>query len=43
MLIHAESQDAKAFYLNFAEFEESPWDPLQLVLLMKDLRRALAT
>lgn len=41
LLIHAESPEAKAFYLSFAEFEESPTDSLHLILLMKDLRRAL--
>lgn len=41
LLIHAESIEAKAFYLNFAEFEASPTDPLHLILLMKDLRRAI--
>jgi GNAT superfamily N-acetyltransferase len=41
LLIHAESTRAKAFYLGFAEFEESPTDPLHIILLMKDLRRAL--
>jgi GNAT superfamily N-acetyltransferase len=29
------------FYLSIAEFEPSPTDPLHLVLLLKDLKRAL--
>lgn len=41
LLIHAESPAARDFYLNLAEFEPSPTDPLHLILLMKDLRRAL--
>jgi len=38
LLIHAESEQARAFYLHIADFEPSPTDPLQLFLLMKDLR-----
>lgn len=41
LLIHAESDRARAFYEHVAEFEPSATDPLHLVLLMKDLRRAL--
>ena len=41
LLIHAESDRARAFYEHLGEFEPSPTDPLHLVLLMKDLRRAL--
>jgi len=37
--IHCEDDDAKGFYLHFAEFEESPTDPLQLYLLLSDLRK----
>ncbi|KAA9379286.1 GNAT family N-acetyltransferase [Microbispora cellulosiformans] len=40
MLIHCESETARAFYLRLAAFERSPSDPLHLLLLMKDLRRA---
>ncbi len=40
LLIHAESEAAKNFYLHLGEFEESPTDPLHLILLMKDLRAA---
>nr|WP_205830522.1 GNAT family N-acetyltransferase [Microbispora sp. CL1-1] len=41
MLIHCESETARAFYLRLAAFEQSPSDPLHLLLLMKDLRRAV--
>ena len=40
LLVHAESADAREFYLHLVpEFEESPTDPLHLVLLMKDIRK----
>ena len=42
LLIHAESEKARQFYLRLAEFESSPTDPLHLILLMKDLRAALS-
>lgn len=38
LLIHAENNDARDFYLRFAEFEASPFDPLHLFLMLKDLR-----
>jgi GNAT superfamily N-acetyltransferase len=42
LLVHCESEDARAFYTHLGpEFEQSPTDPLHLVLLMKDIRRAL--
>lgn len=41
LLIHGESESARQFYLGLAQFEQSPTDPMHLVLLMKDLRRAL--
>jgi ribosomal protein S18 acetylase RimI-like enzyme len=42
LVIHAESDNAAAFYLDLAiGFERSPTDPLHLILLMKDLRRAI--
>jgi len=42
LLIHAESQEARDFYLHLIpEFQASPTDPLHLVLLMKDIRRTL--
>ncbi len=40
LLVHAESQQARDFYLHLVpEFEPSPTDDLHLVLLMKDVRR----
>lgn len=42
LLIHCEDDQAKAFYESFADFEPSPVDPLQLLLLRSDLRRTLA-
>jgi GNAT superfamily N-acetyltransferase len=41
VLIHCESEVARNFYLRLAKFEPSPTDPMHLLLLMKDLRRAL--
>lgn len=42
LLVHAESDAARGFFLHLVpEFEESPTDPLHLVLLMKDIRRTL--
>ncbi|MGC4773358.1 N-acetyltransferase [Micromonospora sp. DT44] len=41
VLIHCESESARDFYLRLAKFEASPTDPMHLLLLMKDLRRAL--
>ena len=41
LLVHAESPQARSFYEHLAEFEASASDPLHLVLLIKDLRRAL--
>lgn len=44
LLISAETRDAAAFYRGIsAAFEESPADPLQLVLLIKDLRKTIAS
>ncbi len=40
VLVHAIDEAARRFYLHF-EFEESPVDPYQLLLLLKDLRRAI--
>ena len=42
LLIHAANLRARDFYQVFAEFENSPTDPLHLLLLIKDLRRSLA-
>lgn len=42
LLVHAESREARDFYLHLVpEFQPSPTDELHLVLLMKDIRRAL--
>ena len=41
VLFHCESEQARDFYLKLAKFEASPTDPMHLLLLMKDLRRAL--
>lgn len=42
LLIHAKNDEARAFYMSYAEFEHSPTDPLHLFLLMKDLRKAVS-
>lgn len=41
LLVHAKDDEARAFYEHF-NFEPSPVDEMQLMLLMKDLRAALA-
>jgi GNAT superfamily N-acetyltransferase len=42
LLVHAESAEAKKFYLHLVpEFEPSPTDDLHLLLLMKDIHRTL--
>lgn len=41
VLIHCETEAARDFYLRLAKFDPSPTDPMHLLLLMKDLRRAL--
>ena len=38
LLVHAKHDAARKWYLQFG-FEESPTDPLHLLLLMKDVRR----
>ncbi|MGH9026121.1 MAG: GNAT family N-acetyltransferase [Acidimicrobiia bacterium] len=40
LLVHAIDEPAKAWYRQF-DFEESPTDPLQLMLLLEDLRYEL--
>ncbi len=40
LLVHAKHDSAKAWYLQFG-FEESPSDPLHLLMLLKDVRRLL--
>lgn len=41
VMVHAIDDDARRFYQHF-EFEPSPVDPFQLMLLLKDLRRAIS-
>jgi acetyltransferase (GNAT) family protein len=42
LLVHAESNEARDFYMHLVpEFESSPTNDLHLVLLMKDIRRTL--
>lgn len=41
VMVHAIDDDARRFYEHF-EFERSPADPFQLMLLLKDLRRAIS-
>jgi len=42
LLVHAESEAARDFYLHLVpEFESSPTDELHLLLLMKDIHRTL--
>jgi GNAT superfamily N-acetyltransferase len=44
LLVHAESAEAKKFYLHLVpEFEQSPTDDLHLILLLKDIRKTMAT
>ncbi len=40
IVVHAKHDDARRWYAKY-DFEESPTDPLHLILLMKDLRKAL--
>jgi GNAT superfamily N-acetyltransferase len=40
VMVHAIDEGARKFYEHF-EFEPSPVDPFQLMLLLKDLRKAL--
>jgi GNAT superfamily N-acetyltransferase len=42
VMVHAIDEAARRFYEHF-EFEPSPADPFQLLLLLKDLRKALQT
>ena len=41
-LVHAKDEQARTFYLKFG-MEESPTNPLQLLLLFKDIRQSLKT
>ena len=38
LLVHARNERSKRWYEQYG-FEESPTDPLHLMILMKDLRR----
>jgi len=40
LVVHAKHEAAKAWYLQY-DFEESPTDPLHLLMLMKDVRAFL--
>jgi len=43
LMVHCENEGSRDFYLrHLPSFEPSPSDPMHLVLLMKDLRRAVA-
>jgi GNAT superfamily N-acetyltransferase len=43
LMVHCENESSRDFYLrHLPSFEPSPSDPMHLVLLMKDLRRAVA-
>lgn len=43
LLVHCENADARGFYLRHVpDFEPSPTDPMHLVLMVKDIRRAIA-
>jgi hypothetical protein len=39
LLIHAESDRARAFYLHLAEFDRAPSDPQHLIVLMSEIAR----
>ena len=41
LLIHAESERARDFYLHVAEFDASPTEPLHLLLLLSEIERIL--
>jgi GNAT superfamily N-acetyltransferase len=41
-LVHAKDEEARAFYLNFG-MEESPTNPMHLLLLFKDIRQTLSS
>jgi N-acetylglutamate synthase-like GNAT family acetyltransferase len=40
LLVHAKHEAAKEWYMRFG-FEESPTDPLHLLMLLKDIRAFL--
>ena len=39
LVIHAESERARDFYLHLAEFDTSPTDPMHLVVLMSEIEQ----
>jgi GNAT superfamily N-acetyltransferase len=41
LLIHCQDEAARRFYMHLADFDESPTDPLHLMLPIKDLRLLL--
>lgn len=41
ILVHAKDEKARTFYQQF-DFEPSPIDPLQLMLLLKDAKKTVA-
>lgn len=41
LLVHAMNEDARSFYLHYG-FEPSPSDPMNLQLLIKDVRATIA-
>lgn len=42
LLVHAESKEARSFYMHLiSEFEQSPTDELHLVLLIKDIKATI--
>ncbi|HEY5245103.1 MAG TPA: GNAT family N-acetyltransferase [Acidimicrobiales bacterium] len=44
LVVHAESEEARRFYLHLVpELQPSPTDDLHLVLLLKDIRRTLTS
>jgi hypothetical protein len=40
LLVHAKHDEAKDWYMRY-DFEESPTDPLHLMMMMKDVAAAL--
>jgi GNAT superfamily N-acetyltransferase len=42
LLVHAVNEDARSFYLHFG-FESSPSDPMNLQLLIEDIRATIET
>lgn len=40
LVIHAKDERAKAFYMHLGEFEQSPTNPLHVMVLLKDLMKS---